>query len=515
MSYPVVGVGMAAVKQEQHVTAASAAAAGNSGGNGFDLLDLLAEVASQTLENDRSLREVNAAAKETKKPRRARGRERRLADYDTFDLGQIRRMSQVSLLRLFAEQEEADEMRRTFAFRCRLMPESECGYVSQSFGSEARAKADMKKHLAAHVAQMADGVIFRAESVEARKRRLNSVEDVKQEVYVERRVLAPVTAAVADPDSPPALPIMPPIPASLKSENIHLPTSPLPPSDDVPVPTKPMPAAVLLPLPPPHPPPPAPAVIKQEANTATAAAVVVESIAATQAAPPAAIAASEISNLPEPTSFDHDHSYLGRKHVAGGAALKREQSAAEEEEEDDEELFDDAGKSSYDEWIQGSLQPEEETEASNNVTRGVSDLVGYVENAVGLAGECVPLVGSEIDISPPTAPATVTSEGTKVIRSAELPVVHPGHKGELSAAEKREVAKGASTAGLQVRLFLSLKHLHIPKTLYMFHSSLTRLRNASLRWKPSRPCRRPAAPATSSGAACAGRTRSSPRTRPF
>ena len=63
-------------------------------------------------------------------------------------------------------------MRRTFAFRCRMLPEA-CAFRSQSFGSEAKAKADMKRHLIEHVAAMcaspAEGI--RVESVVARKRK--------------------------------------------------------------------------------------------------------------------------------------------------------------------------------------------------------------------------------------------------------------------------------------------------------------------------------------------------------
>ena len=63
-------------------------------------------------------------------------------------------------------------MRKTFAFRCCMLPEA-CAFRSQSFGSEAKAKADMKRHLIEHVAAMcgspAEGI--RVESVVARKRK--------------------------------------------------------------------------------------------------------------------------------------------------------------------------------------------------------------------------------------------------------------------------------------------------------------------------------------------------------
>ena len=63
-------------------------------------------------------------------------------------------------------------MRRTFAFRCRMLPEA-CAFRSQSFGSEAKAKADMKRHLIEHVAAICASpeAGIRVESVVARKRR--------------------------------------------------------------------------------------------------------------------------------------------------------------------------------------------------------------------------------------------------------------------------------------------------------------------------------------------------------
>lgn len=63
-------------------------------------------------------------------------------------------------------------MRRTFAFRCRMLPEA-CAFRSQSFGSEAKAKADMKRHLIEHVAAICSSSAtgMRVESVVARKRK--------------------------------------------------------------------------------------------------------------------------------------------------------------------------------------------------------------------------------------------------------------------------------------------------------------------------------------------------------
>ena len=77
-----------------------AAAAGQ-----FDLLDMLAEVASQELQNEgRGIPAPSSKVPPKSKPGNHRSKRKSLADYDSFDVAQVKRMSQVSLLKLFAEQ---------------------------------------------------------------------------------------------------------------------------------------------------------------------------------------------------------------------------------------------------------------------------------------------------------------------------------------------------------------------------------------------------------------------------
>ena len=71
----------------------------------FDLLDMLAEVASQELQNEgRGIPAPSSKVPPKSKPGNHRSKRKSLADYDSFDVAQVKRMSQVSLLKLFAEQ---------------------------------------------------------------------------------------------------------------------------------------------------------------------------------------------------------------------------------------------------------------------------------------------------------------------------------------------------------------------------------------------------------------------------
>ena len=75
-------------------------------GGQFELLDLLAEVASQELQNEGRGSVPAPSSKIPPKSKTGNGRNKRksLVDYDSFDVGQIKRMSQASLLKFFAEQ---------------------------------------------------------------------------------------------------------------------------------------------------------------------------------------------------------------------------------------------------------------------------------------------------------------------------------------------------------------------------------------------------------------------------
>ena len=103
-----------------------------------------------------------------------RANPRRLADYERFGFAQISRMSLNTLLRLFSEP-DFDEMRRMYSYKCYFMPDGECQEKVQSFGNEARAKAQMKNHLQSHIKETLkrdDYYQFTAEPVSARKKRL-------------------------------------------------------------------------------------------------------------------------------------------------------------------------------------------------------------------------------------------------------------------------------------------------------------------------------------------------------
>lgn len=78
----------------------------SSGAGGqFELLDMLAEVASQELQNEgRGVPASGSKIPPKSKAGNPRNKRKSLVDYDSFDVGQIKRMSQVSLLKLFAEQ---------------------------------------------------------------------------------------------------------------------------------------------------------------------------------------------------------------------------------------------------------------------------------------------------------------------------------------------------------------------------------------------------------------------------
>ena len=114
-------------------------------------------------------------------------------------------------LPMLPSQEADDEMRRTFAFRCRLLPEN-CAFRSQSFGSEAKAKADMKRHLAEHVAAMSAEAALRLESVVARRRKSQlaaaaAASSAPATVKVERDPGTPPPPRQTEPPPPPAAPV--------------------------------------------------------------------------------------------------------------------------------------------------------------------------------------------------------------------------------------------------------------------------------------------------------------------
>ena len=103
-----------------------------------------------------------------------RANPRRLADYERFGFAQISRMSLNTLLRLFSEP-DFDEMRRVYSYKCYFMPDGICREIVQSFGNEAKAKAQMKNHLQGHIKETLkrdDYYQFTAEPVAARQKRI-------------------------------------------------------------------------------------------------------------------------------------------------------------------------------------------------------------------------------------------------------------------------------------------------------------------------------------------------------
>lgn len=136
------------------------------------MLTMLAEVASATLESDPVLLK-DSAHKARKSALQA----------DALVLDQIRILSDRMLLDMFSEL-TSNEMRRTFSYRCYLMP-NVCAETFSSFGSENKARLQMKSHLMAHIAKLlaeanAPGrqgkPPFTAEPLQARKRRLQETE---------------------------------------------------------------------------------------------------------------------------------------------------------------------------------------------------------------------------------------------------------------------------------------------------------------------------------------------------
>lgn len=129
------------------------------------LLDMLAEVASQTLHSDptvktspakkkimeRAVREPREKAEPKEAPRRkvAKLSVLQKAEIDTLTSAKLRSMSVSQQLRLCSRL-DGDEMRRTFTYTCLLEPEL-CGQTFSSFGSEGRARQMMRTHLLEHL----------------------------------------------------------------------------------------------------------------------------------------------------------------------------------------------------------------------------------------------------------------------------------------------------------------------------------------------------------------------------
>ncbi|PNF34904.1 hypothetical protein B7P43_G01412 [Cryptotermes secundus] len=147
------------------------------------LLDMLAEVASQTLHSDPSVklspikrqakRAADLSCHLSNKKKRMACRSRS-GEGNTMDLEHLRSLTANHLLKLFSEF-DGDEIRRIFTFTCFMEPE-QCRQQFSSFGSEGKARQQMKSHLLEHVHQLElkaeRGFQFTVESVRVRQRRL-------------------------------------------------------------------------------------------------------------------------------------------------------------------------------------------------------------------------------------------------------------------------------------------------------------------------------------------------------
>lgn len=71
---------------------------------------------------------------------------------DVLTLDQILALTEKKIINLFTET-SSNEMSRTFTYTCLLMPES-CTQRFTSFGSEMRARSDVKKHIYEHLDQL-------------------------------------------------------------------------------------------------------------------------------------------------------------------------------------------------------------------------------------------------------------------------------------------------------------------------------------------------------------------------
>jgi len=69
-----------------------------------------------------------------------------------MDLEHVRSLTANHLLKLFSEF-DGDEIRRIFTFTCFMEPE-QCHQQFSSFGSEGKARQQMKSHLLEHVHQL-------------------------------------------------------------------------------------------------------------------------------------------------------------------------------------------------------------------------------------------------------------------------------------------------------------------------------------------------------------------------
>lgn len=73
-----------------------------------------------------------------------------------MDLDYIRTLTGNHLIKLFSEF-DGDEMKKMFTFKCFLEPEH-CHEYFSSFGSEGKARQQMKAHLLEHIQRLEEEV---------------------------------------------------------------------------------------------------------------------------------------------------------------------------------------------------------------------------------------------------------------------------------------------------------------------------------------------------------------------
>ncbi|XP_071447360.1 uncharacterized protein [Hetaerina americana] len=105
--------------------------------------------------------------------KRKRASCRKLGEGDMLSLDQIRELSAHHLLKCFSDF-DGNELKRTFTYSCVLDP-ARCQKKFSSFGSELKARQQMKSHLLEHVNKLSEeammGLHFKAETVQSRQRR--------------------------------------------------------------------------------------------------------------------------------------------------------------------------------------------------------------------------------------------------------------------------------------------------------------------------------------------------------
>ncbi|XP_063221857.1 uncharacterized protein LOC134530699 isoform X2 [Bacillus rossius redtenbacheri] len=140
------------------------------------LLDMLAEVASQKLHSDPAVRSPavgrSPSSRLPSKPKRLFCHGKAMNN-TSVTLGELQSLSPNHLLKLFADF-DGDEMKRTFLYTC-CIDTVNCHQQFSSFGSEIKAREQMKIHLQSHVSKLSSegNSTMRFETVESQKRRTN------------------------------------------------------------------------------------------------------------------------------------------------------------------------------------------------------------------------------------------------------------------------------------------------------------------------------------------------------